>query len=183
MYVKVIVPVHKPAETYELFLMAPPDRSFKKTVSHPPVHDKERGEEKRPFTPLALTLDLTPIRYIDCDAEIRWNHYDHELEYADLSLTALIDRLGGKKDTYKLNYLYEKDNFKNINLEINLNLVHGFSIGGLWEKDLELHERISNQYWLDYESQCWGVRIGAEWEDKVTSISASFRLIGLADIM
>ncbi|MCD6561151.1 MAG: LPS-assembly protein LptD [Deltaproteobacteria bacterium] len=146
-------------------------------------HDKERGEERRPFTPLALTLDVTSIRYIDCDAEIRWNHYDHELEYADLSLTALIDRLGGRKDTYKLNYLYEKDNFKNINLEINLNLVHGFSIGGLWEKDLELHERISNQYWLDYESQCWGVRIGAEWEDKVTSVSASFRLIGLADIM
>ena len=146
-------------------------------------HDKERGEEKRPFTPLTLVLDVTPVRYIDCDAEIKWNHYDHELEYADLSLVLLIDRLGGKKDTYKLNYLYEKDNFKNINLEVNLNLVHGFSIGGLWEKDLELDERISNQYWLDYESQCWGVRIGAEWEDKVTSVSASFRLIGLGDIM
>ena len=56
MYVKVIVPVHKPAETYELFLMAPPDRSFKKTVSHPPVHDKERGEMyfivDAPFFPL-----------------------------------------------------------------------------------------------------------------------------------
>ena len=44
MYVKVIVPVHEPAETYEIFLMAPPDRSFKKTVSNPPVHDRERGE-------------------------------------------------------------------------------------------------------------------------------------------
>ena len=45
--------------------------------------------------------------------------------------------------------------------------------------DLDFDENITSRYWLQYQRQCWGVRLIAEDEDNETSVMLEFQLKGL----
>ena len=143
---------------------------------------KEPGEKKKPFTPLSTELTVNPFPDFDLRAAAEWDHYDHRIASADLCLELSIDRSRDRKDTLKVDYKYERDSRKSLNLWLNANLIDGFSVGSSLERDLDLGQNISNSYWLEYESQCWGVKFVGEKEDEETRIMVLFRLLGLGDI-
>jgi hypothetical protein len=68
-----------------------------------------------------------------------------------------------------------------MNFWAEVNLAYGFSVGSSLQRDLDLGENISNSFWLQYKSQCWGLKLSGEMEDGDTSIMLQFHLLGLGD--
>lgn len=144
--------------------------------------DDERWKKKEPFEPLTAVLTMNPLRDMDLDCTAQWDHYDHQLSTVGLSLELYFKRAGGIKDTVRVDYQYVRDNRKSLNLFLDINLAYGFSVGSSLEREMDMDHNISNSYWLEYLSQCWGVKVEAETEDEKTSVMVVFRLRGLGDI-
>lgn len=143
---------------------------------------EEPGTRKKPFKPLNASANLYLPGNIDVQGSANWDHYEHEITSASLSLDLSVDRSGGREDTYRVDYQYARDNQKNLNLWLDVYLTHGFSVGSSLERDLVLDQSISNSYWLRYQRQCWGVRLVVEKEDEETRVMMVFELLGLGDI-
>ncbi|RLC28717.1 MAG: hypothetical protein DRH37_09030 [Deltaproteobacteria bacterium] len=149
------------------------------------IYEKRRdqpGVDKEPFEPLQGVLTVTPFPQCNFFADVRWDHYDHRFNYADLSLELTVDRSGDREDRFHLDYLYDRNNHENINLWVDVNLFYGFSAGGSLERDLDLNEGISNRYWVQYRRQCWGIKVGAEKDNGNTSVMIEFQLLGLGNV-
>lgn len=141
---------------------------------------EEPEREKRPFLPLAGVLTVNPYPSFYFYGEAQWDHYEREISLADLALQWSIQRAGGTTDSVRLNYRYVKETGeKGLNLGAHFNLVHGFSAGGSIQRDMRRKESVEGNLYVDYESQCWGVRVGAERADGATNIMVLFRLLGL----
>ena len=147
------------------------------------VAEKRReGKKKEPFEPLYAEMTLRPIPDLDFFGIAEWDHYDQALTFVDLSLELTVDRAENRKDTFNIDYLYEKDDQESIGFWLNVNLAYGLSVGGSLERDLDFSQNVSTAYWLDYRRQCWGIKLVAEREDEETSVMVVFQLLGLGDI-
>jgi LPS-assembly protein len=144
--------------------------------------DEEPAREKRPFEPLEVELRLTPFPYLDFKGGVLWDHQEDQVSATDLSLEFSLDRSGGRKDRFKVDYLYIKGESENINYNINVNLWHGFSVGTFLQKDISRRHDISTGYWLEYQSHCWGVRLSATSFDEISTFMVTFNLLGLGGI-
>ncbi|MBW2116416.1 MAG: LPS assembly protein LptD [Deltaproteobacteria bacterium] len=143
--------------------------------------DENPEIEKKPLAPLTASLSIYPTSDLDLRWSTAWDHYEKEISYTVLSLDLTVDRSGGREDTYEVDYVNYKYGQESLNFWIDVNLAYGFSVGSSLERDLDLSENISNRYWLQYKSQCWGVKLIGEREDEETSIMLQFHLLGLGD--
>ena len=141
--------------------------------------DTEPGEKRKPFEPLNATLQVQPLGNIDFLGQVNWDHYDQEITNAGASLDLFFKRSGGRKDTFKIDYVFERDIQETVSAAFALNLAYGFSVGASIKRDIRLDTNISNCYWMGYDSQCWGVELGAEIDEKDTSVKVLFSLLGL----
>lgn len=141
--------------------------------------DSEPQRKREPFEPLVTVLRIMPFAGLNLNAEAHWDHYRDAVTFADLSLELEVDRSGGRKDSYGIDYSYLKEGDKGLNYYLNVNLFHGFSAGSALERDMEMERDINQSYWLEYLSQCWGVRLTLEELDEESSIRVTFRLLGL----
>jgi LPS-assembly protein len=149
--------------------------------------DEERRREnpeipRQPFGPLSADLTITPFNQLDLRGSADWDHYESGVTTADLALDLYINRAGGKQDTFTVDYLYEKNGTKSLGLYANVNLAYGFSVGSSLQRSLDEDRNISNNYWLEYERQCWGIRFEMSRAERDTSFMVVFRLFGLGDI-
>ena len=168
--------------------------------------DEEPGEDKQPWLPLEAQLTFTPYPDLDLRAEALWDHGEDRVAFADLSLELGIDRSGGRKDTFLIDYQVVKEvteNFrrsgarrdlffldeqflreesKTISCYLDVNLLHGFSAGTLFQRDLKQRYTIASSVWLEYRSQCWSVRVSASSISDVDTIMVSFNLLGLGGL-
>ena len=144
---------------------------------------QERGDdENRPLTPLTAEIIVTPFPTLDLRGSTGWDHYDNTFTQTTLSGEFSIDRYGGRRDYYEINYQhykYDEQDQTNINFRTNINLAYGFSVGGSLQRDLEVEKNISSNGWLGYQGQCWGVRLGAGKESGDTTFIVAIRLVGL----
>ncbi|UCH06737.1 MAG: LPS assembly protein LptD [Deltaproteobacteria bacterium] len=140
------------------------------------------GEKRKPFTPLEAKLSLTPVPALDLSARGAWNHYDHHLSSGSVSLDLSVARGERSQDRYSIDFEYARDSVKSLNYDVAVNLLYGISVGATGKKDLEAHYDIENSYWIDYQSQCWGIRLLYEdlEEDKRTLLM--FRLLGIGEV-
>ena len=69
-------------------------------------------EENEPLTPLSASLIVTPFNNLDLRGTAKWDHYEHQISYTSLSMDLSIDRSGGRKDIFEIDYLYKKDKQK-----------------------------------------------------------------------
>jgi len=149
------------------------------------VEEERRGDEPtrdaEPFEPLFVEMILRPFPALDFFAQARWDHYDQEITFLDMSLELTVDRSGDRKDKFYVDYQYNIDNQESINFFFDINLTHGLSAGSSLERRLDLSENISNKYWLQYQRQCWGIKLVTEKEDDETSVMLVFQLVGLGD--
>jgi lipopolysaccharide assembly outer membrane protein LptD (OstA) len=80
-----------------------------------------------------------------------------------------------------VDYIYGKDRQKDLSVLAGLNLAYGFSIGGSLKRDMDQGRNISTSGWAGYQSQCWGVKLGAERDNWNTSVMVVFKLVGLGE--
>ncbi|MFH1952741.1 MAG: LPS assembly protein LptD [Pseudomonadota bacterium] len=145
--------------------------------------DKARSDTgKKPLTPLTAELTVTPFSFLDLRGSAGWDHYEHRLSHSILSGNLSLKRSGGRTDTYEVNYqYYQSAGETNINFRADVNLFHGFSVGGSLQRDIDAGQNISTAGWFGYQSQCWGLKLGAAREYSDTNIMVVIRLIGLGD--
>jgi LPS-assembly protein len=156
-------------------------------------HRSRRGE---PFRPLSAELIVRPFSNLDFRGGVRWDHYDLVVPDGNASLDLSVDRAGDRRDTYKIDYIYVSDDTEDLsdydwdiqtNLEHSLNaaadvnIALGFYVGGSVESDLNEREIISNNYWVGYQSQCWGAKLLVGIEDDAMSVMVGVNLLGLGD--
>ncbi len=138
--------------------------------------------ENRPFTPLTAELIVTPFPTLDLRGSTGWDHYESTFTQTTLSGEFTVNRYGGRRDYYEINYQhykYEEEDQTNINFRTNINLAYGFSVGGSLQRDLEVEKNITSTGWLGYQGQCWGVKLGAGKESGDTTFIVALRLVGL----
>jgi len=145
--------------------------------------EDEPGREKRPFVPLEGVVTVSPYPSLYFDAEARWDHYEKEISYAEVALQWAIERSGGRADSIGIDYRYVKETGEDgLNLNLHVNLIEGFSVGASIHRDVNRSESVDERFYLDYQSQCWGVRVMTESFSGVDSIMVMFRLLGLGDV-
>jgi len=141
--------------------------------------DHEPWRKKEPFEPLAAELNAFPFHWLDVKAETRWDHYRRSITFADISAEVTVDRLVGRKDRYALEYQYQEGGSRYIGYRVDLYVGGGFSVGTALRRELNTSHNLDSAYWIDYRSQCWGLRLSAGRLDGINSISVTFRLLGL----
>jgi LPS-assembly protein len=144
--------------------------------------DKGLSGEERPFEPLAGILTLRPFSKLYLDTEVHWDYYDKNIPFADVTVALNIPRSGGRADYIGVDYQYVKEGDKGLNVSAFVNLDYGFSIGGGFRKDLNKDNSLSKSLYIDYQSQCWGVRVITDNLDGIGSIMVHFRLLGFGEL-
>ena len=139
----------------------------------------EPGIKRRPFDPLSISFTLKPIKLVDIYWITQWNHYDNEFTSNDLSIELNLDRSTGRKDHYKVEYQSSRGEYRNLFLSADIGLWGGFSVGGDFKKDFYADEDISSGAWVNYESQCWGIKVVAQRENEDIQFMVLFELKGL----
>jgi LPS-assembly protein len=143
---------------------------------------KVTGEKRKPFVPLIGSLSITPYPNLDLKATANWDHYKHYISSESIALDLAVERSGKRKDNYSVDFEYAKHSVKSLNYGLKINLLYGFSIGTNGKKDLIIKHDIENSYWIDYQSQCWGLRLIYEDLDEDKRTMLIFRLLGIGDI-
>jgi len=82
-----------------------------------------------------------------------------------------------------VDYQYVKEGDKGFNANAHVNLAYGFSVGGGLNRDISGGSNLAQSLYLDYQSQCWGIRVISDNLDGIGSIMVQFRLLGLGGIM
>jgi LPS-assembly protein len=144
--------------------------------------DKVPGERRKPFNPLELEASLTPYPALDLSASAQWDHYKRHIASSSVSLDLVVDRTANRQDRYTVDYEYTKDSSENLSFEVELNLLYGFSIGARGKRDLLIKYDIENSYWVDYQSQCWGIRLLYEDLEEDQRTMVIFRLRGVGEV-
>ena len=139
--------------------------------------------EDRPFEPLIGILTLRPLSYLYLDTEVHWDHYEKEVPFADVTLALHIPRSGGRTDYIAADYEYAKEGDKAFNIGGHINLDYGFSVGGALRRNISSGDNLQKSLYLDYQSQCWGVRVISDNLDGIGSIMVQFRLLGLGGVL
>ena len=136
----------------------------------------------RHFTPLSMNLIATPYSDLDLRGYFNFDHYDKDINSALFSANLYVPRTRGKKDTYRLDYVYSKGSRESIDGYFDINLAYGFSFGSQFSLEMRSDTTVSNSYWLTYQSQCWAMTLKLERQDEQNSFGVGFHLLGLGDI-
>ena len=138
--------------------------------------------EKKDFLPLLGFLSISPAYPLNFQVEAEWDYYQQAVSYADVALELAWERAGGKYDSFGLNYQYLKDGNKGLNFSLHVNLLQGFSAGVSQSLDLKESKGIQGTYYLDYQAQCWGVRITSSSLTGLNSFMVLFRVVGFGGL-
>jgi hypothetical protein len=144
--------------------------------------DDDPDRDREPFEPLIAEINAFPFSWLDVDAEARWDHYRTDIVYADISAGLSLERSAGRRDRFALEYQYEQDEYQYLGYRVHLNLPGGFSLGTALRKELERGHTLDSAYWLDYQAQCWGLRLSAGSLDGIESFSLTVNFLGLGGV-
>ena len=146
------------------------------------MEDKPPGVERKPFGPLGATLSLTPYPALNLSASAYYNHYEEYLSSGSVGLDLMVKRSGARKDSYSIDYVYSRDSTKQLNYDLAIHLLYGLSVGAVGMRDLIEKHDIEDTYWIEYQSQCWGIRLLYEDLDEDRRIMLTFSLLGFGSV-
>ena len=124
--------------------------------------DEGLSKEERPFEPLIGILTLRPLSNLYLNTEVHWDYYDKDIPFADVSFALHIPRSGGRTDLIGVDYQYAKEGDKWLHASALVNLGYGFAVGGSISRDLNTENSLAKGLYVDYQSQCWGVRVNPQ---------------------
>ena len=140
------------------------------------------GEERQPFRPLRGSLTVTPHPGLDLRATAIWDHYQQYVSSSSVALDLTVERSANRQDRYVIDLVYSRHTTKNLNYQLNIHLLYGLSVGASSRRDLIVKHAIENSYWIDYQSQCWGLRLLYEDLDEDRRIMFFLRLLGIGQV-
>ncbi len=138
-------------------------------------------QKKEPFRPLTAEFRYMPGPKVNMNAEVRWDHYKNNFSYADVALRLDVDRKNSRTDIYRLDYVYNDNGSKGLSYYVDINLTRHFALGSALQRDIELGYNVETSYWLEYNSKCWGMRLGMQKYDEESRVMFGFKLFGFSD--
>ncbi len=138
-------------------------------------------QKKEPFKPLTAEIRYMPGPKVNMNAEVRWDHYKNNFSYADVALRLDVDRKNSRTDIYRLDYVYNDNGSKGLSYYVDINLTRHFALGSALQRDIELGYNVETSYWLEYNSKCWGMRLGMQKYDEESRVMFGFKLFGFSD--
>ncbi len=138
-------------------------------------------QKKEPFEPLTAELRIMPYSHLNMYTEVQWDHYKDDVSYADVAFRLDVERSNGRTDIYRLDYVYNDDGNKGLSYHVNINLAKGFALGSTLRRDIEASHKVEESYWLEHNSQCWGIRLGYQQYDEESRIMLGVKLLGFGD--
>jgi LPS-assembly protein len=144
--------------------------------------EDDLSSQDKPWEPLIGILTLRPLPNVYLDGEVHWDHYNKDIPFADVALEARIPRSGGRTDYIGVDYQYVQEGDKGFNFNAYVNLDYGFAIGGSLRRSINAKDSLQETFYVDYQSQCWGVRLISDNLDGIGSVMVQFRLLGLGQI-
>lgn len=144
--------------------------------------DGQPSREKRPFDPLMGILTFHPVSNVDLQSEVWWDHYEDEVALVDTFIEFSYRRAGGRTDRYGLEYLYIPGKNESIGYNVHVNITDAFAAGTSLQRELTLDRNVGARYYVQYSSQCWGVRVSMESFAGIDSFMVSFTLLGLGEL-
>jgi len=144
--------------------------------------DDEPLRKERPLQPLMGIVTAHPFPNVEVDSEVWWDHYENEVAFTDTFLEFSVNRAGGRKDRYGIEYLYIKDGNESIGYNAHVNLTESIAAGTSLHRNLNQDRSVGARYYVQYLSQCWGVRVSVDSFAGVDSFMVSFTLLGLGDL-
>ena len=143
--------------------------------------DIDPEQKKEPFEPLTLEMRLMPYSPFKMNAEVQWDHYKDDFSHADIALKYDVTRSNNATDIYMLDYVYNDDGDKGLSYYVNINLAKGFVLGSSLRRDIEASYNVEKSYWLEYISNCWGIKLGVQQYAEESRVMVGFRLTGFND--
>lgn len=153
--------------------------------------NKDQEGDPRPFSDIAVELDLTPGRYVALDTDTLWSPYDNQLD-AFNSILSLWDLRG---DKLTLDYRYTREaeanadmatiaqvGIESIRVTAAAVLYRQWRLRAGYEYDLQDNEELEASAGIGYSSQCWDVDINYLSEQDNYSAMIMFNLKGLGSI-
>jgi hypothetical protein len=80
-----------------------------------------------------------------------------------------------------VDYQYVKAGEEGVTGSAHVNLDYGFAVGGGLSRIINADTNLATSFYVDYQSQCWGVRVITDNLDGIGSIMVQFRLLGLGE--
>ena len=125
---------------------------------------------------------MRPFSNLYLDTEVHWDHYDKSIPFADVALALSIPRSGGRTDYIGSGLPVCQSRGKGVNGSAHVNLDYGFAVGEELSRSISADNSLAMSLYVDYQSQCWGVRVITDNLDGIGSIMVQFRLLGLGDM-
>lgn len=137
-------------------------------------------DEKRPFSDLKVEMILTPDDRVYFKSKGEYNVYSNQVSNYDLSMI-LKDQRGDKLD---VGYSYNRNVANYLDLDINVNLFKGFdffhsSRFSFLDADTKTLE---TTYGIDYQRQCWGIRLSRVEISAENVYYLTLNLLGLGEV-
>jgi LPS-assembly protein len=180
-----VVSGNDPAQyTYNPFLRIELSQSFD-------INKSQEDDPTRPYSDIAVELDLAPGRYIALDTDTLWSPYDNQLN-AFNSILSLWDSRG---DQLSVDYRYTREaeantdtgtlaqaGIESIGVTVGAVLSNQWRLRAGYEYDLQDNEELEARAGIGYSSQCWGVDIDYLSEQDNYGAMILFHLKGLGPI-
>jgi LPS-assembly protein len=135
----------------------------------------QNQSSRRPFSPIAAELELTPIQYLLMDADAAWSPYDNEFVEHNTALT-LNDTRGNR---FMAEYRYTKDVNQSVLAHLTVVLDERIELFSTYERNLRDKKTLETGGGLRYKAQCWSTTISYTEEEGDQKVEISLNLFGL----
>lgn len=137
---------------------------------------KERDNEERPFSDIALETEINPWQYFSLDMDLAWSPYDNILNSFNLGNT-ITDARG---DSLNTEYRYTRDNSESIYSKLDIILTDELTAFCSIEQNLKEKNSVETLAGVSYKKSCWtlDVRFAASGDEKSINVLITLHGIG-----
>ncbi len=140
------------------------------------------GQRKEPFDPLNVRMGINPGANLRGRFSADWDHYDRQITRSSATVDLGVERAGGRRDHYSLDYTHNKaQDSKYLGVAADVYVSRGVSTGVILQRELKSRENITQHAWLAFKRQCWGMKFSVDRSEHTVGFSVMISLKGLGD--
>lgn len=138
---------------------------------------KERDNQSKPFSNIAVDLELDPCRYFSLETDLTWSPYDSHFKTLN-SGGSIKDSRG---DQFTAQYRYKTDNTESLYSRVDIALTRELATYYSFEKNLKTNKTLETKAGLSWERSCWKASLEYSEVDAEKNITFLITLNGIGE--
>ncbi len=139
-----------------------------------PDWDDDIGAKKRNFGTVDMEMDLNPLSYLSLKSRSRFDVHDGSWLRSNNDLVLTTPR----GDRVSLGYHYTRDLIEAINLSLRAKINREIDLEVTLKQNELAKRTVEQTYAVNYQRQCWGIKVGYSDSADDRQIFASLNLFG-----